>query len=575
MKRLLILLVLGSTILSLPVIFGCKGVDKDKPMARIEDKVITIGDFLEYYSRASKEEQPENRPQMETTENLKNFLKIILTKEAMYLEAEKLGYFDDPKFQEDYKKKVDDLSKKALWDEVTSAVTVDEQEVKDFYTIALKEYNVYVIHTMSLADAEKALEQINAGTDFLEVLKTTSIDYHEGLELKPVAIRYGLDEMHKAIFALNQGEISKPLADPNGQGYYVFKVDNIADFNPGEYEDVKDKIYNYILETKKKTVFDEYLNNLLTEHHFQINEDAINLLLNGTTDEIIKAAQEKMPLASADGMDYDVNTLAKDGALPKAIEDQRLTNPELVRSLMETHLKELASGTLYENEALAKDYTANEDITKQLREMKEEYAIDTLYKNLFYSQIPQPTKDEVIAYFNAHPEKFSAKESLKAVLIRVATEEEARNVIKEVEETGDRTKAVKEYSIDAVSRDNEMSPGMVTLYRDDVNYPEAAQVAFTLEAGTHSEPIPTPKGFDIVWPVQRIDAYQDDINVEKTYSKAANFIMAEREGSAETDEKCRLWMDEILNHYNWEMYEDTFPEVLKTIKDMQKESEQE
>jgi parvulin-like peptidyl-prolyl isomerase len=575
MKRLLIWSIIGATILSLIFLIGCKGVDKNKPMARIEDKIITIGDFLEYYSRASKEQNPENRPPMETVENVKDFLKIILTKEAMFLEAEKLGYFDDPKFQDNYNDKVKELTQKALYDEVTSAVTVDEQEIKDFYTIALKEYNVYIIHTLTMNDANKALEQINAGADFLEVLKTTSVDYHPDMPLEPAAIRYGLDDIHKAIFALNPGEVTKPLADPNGQGYFVFKLDNISDFNPGEYENVKDRIYNYILDFKKKGVFDEYLNNLLTEHHYQVNEDAVNLLLTGTADDMKKAAAEKMPLVSADNVDYDVSALAPDGVLPAGAESQRLTNPDLVRSLMETRMKELVSNALFENEAKAKDYIDNEDIAKQLLEMKEKYAIDTLYRNLFYTQIPQPTKDEVIAYFNANPDKFSGKECIKAVLIRVATEEEAKNVIAEVDQTGNRTKAVKEYSIDAASRDNEMSPGMITLYHDDQNYPEDSQVAFTLQPGTHSEPIATPKGYDIIWAVQRIDAYQDDINEQKTYDKAVNYIMSERESSAETDEKCRLWMNDILNHYQWEIYEDTFPEVLKTIKDMQKESETE
>ncbi|GAI25251.1 unnamed protein product, partial [marine sediment metagenome] len=98
--------------------------------------------------------------------------------------------------------------------------------------------------------------------------------------------------------------------------------------------------------------------------------------------------------------------------------------------------------------------------------------------------------------------------------------------------------------------------------------------AFALEPNTHSDPIPTPNGYDIIWVVQYNEAYHEDINDETTYKKALRYIMAEREGSEEIDEKCRTWMEEILNNYDWEMFEDTFQEVLRAAKEMQKEINQ-
>lgn len=574
MHRTIIVFTILVMALSLSLLLGCKGVDRDKPMARIEDKVITIGDFMDYYARASKEEDPENRPLMETVEDVEAFLKIVLIKEAMYLEAEKLGYFDDSKFQSKYQIKLNELSQLALKDEITAPVFVTEEEIKDFYSKSFSQYHVYVIHTSKKSVAEEARERVLGGEDFLEVLKELSIDYNEAYRMEPLIIRYGLDELHQEIFKLKKGEISKPIADPGGFGYLVFQAVDITDFEVGEYDDAKDQIYNYILETKKKEALDEYRENLLEKHNFQINEEAMEIVLYGSEEELFTAYEKETVASTAGDYQCGIDIIAIDGYLPQPLREKLDEDVEYVRDAIITRLKDVTSNHLLVEESYSRDYASREDIAKELHELKEKHAVDKLYQEQFYPQIPKPAKEEVIEYYNTHMDKFSDEENVKTVLIRVSTEEEALQVIKDVEETGERTRAVKEYSIDEASRDQEFSPGMVTLYRDDPNYPEASAEAFALEPNTHSDPIPTPNGYDIIWVVQYNEAYQEDINDETTYKNALRYIMAEREGSEEIDEKCRMWMEEILNNYDWEMFEDTFQEVLRAAKEMQKEINQ-
>jgi len=555
------------TTVSVSLLLGCGGVDRDKPMARIEDKIITIGDFLDYFTRASKEEEPENRPTMETVEDVQEFLKIILIKEAMYLEAEKLGYFEDKNFQSQYQLKQNELCQIALYEEVTAPVSVSDDEIKEFYTTSLNEYHVNIIHTNKKSDAEEARLRVFNGEDFLEVLKEMSIDYKEGYKLEPYIIRYALDDIHQQIFKLKKGEISQPILDPKGLSYYVFQVVDITDFEVGEYEEVKGTLYNYILKGKKDEAISDFKRKLLDNSDFHVDEEAIDKIMYGTKEELEKAFEEKLLLSYVG--DYQLNfshIATTDKDLPAPLKAMIEEDPDSVRTMIIDRLKLITCDHLYVEEAYSRGYEKREDIERELHELKEKFAIDKLYSEQFISQLPQPSKEEVIAFYNDNIDKFSDKDNVKAILIRVATEEEAKEVIAEVEKTGDKTSAVKKYSIDEASRDQEMTPGMVKLYRDDPNYPEAASVAFSLETNEHSNPISTPKGYDIIWKVQYNEGYVQDINDESIFNKAFKMIMSNLEGAPETDAKCQAWMEDILNTYDWEMYEDTFNEVLGAAK---------
>ncbi|MCF6094679.1 peptidyl-prolyl cis-trans isomerase [Microaerobacter geothermalis] len=119
------------------------------------------------------------------------------------------------------------------------------------------------------------------------------------------------------------------------------------------------------------------------------------------------------------------------------------------------------------------------------------------------------TKDVVVSdpeieeYYNNNLYLFQEPEKVHAWQIVVSTEEEAKQVIRELEEGTDFSTLAKERSMDLLTANQGGDLGFISL-NDSYFDPSFLEVAFSLKEGEISSPIPVEKGFVILKVTEKV-----------------------------------------------------------------------
>lgn len=118
------------------------------------------------------------------------------------------------------------------------------------------------------AKAEKLLEQIRGGADFVKLVKENSEDESSRDKDGDFATLHFNDNIpdafRAAIFKLKQGEVSEPLKQPNG--YYLLRAEEVS---YRALSEVRDTIYNDL----KNQKYNEWMVKMDQETKVQINPE--------------------------------------------------------------------------------------------------------------------------------------------------------------------------------------------------------------------------------------------------------------------------------------------------------------
>jgi foldase protein PrsA len=205
------------------------------------------------------------------------------------------------------------------------------------------------------------------------------------------------------------------------------------------------------------------------------------------------------------------------------VNGEAITKDELYDAMKgqygQSALDQLISEKILESELKKANIVISEgDTQKELQEMIVQYGgqeqFDALLTNYGYSledfktniemnlklqKLLEPkitiTEDEMKAYFDANKETFDVKEQVKASHILVDSEAKAKEVKEKLSAGGDFAALAKEYSID--TSNSEQGGALGFFSRGDM-VPEFENVAFSLEAGTISDPVKTDFGYHII-----------------------------------------------------------------------------
>lgn len=127
----------------------------------------------------------------------------------------------------------------------------------------------------------------------------------------------------------------------------------------------------------------------------------------------------------------------------------------------------------------------------------EEQTKNTLLKSYALNKLiadENATEEELQEYYNEHKEHFAKPESARAGHILVDTEEQAKEIIKEINEGLSFEEAAQKYS----SCPSKEAGGDLGEFSRGQMVPEFEEVAFTMEEGTISEPVKTQFGYHII-----------------------------------------------------------------------------
>ncbi len=185
-----------------------------------------------------------------------------------------------------------------LQEELTKDITISEAEIRS----QLEEVTASHILVEDEALANDLYQQLQDGADFATLAKENSVDpgsKDEGGQLGSFGKGVMVKEFEEAVFALQEGEISKPVKTQ--YGYHIIKVTEYKTADDATFEEKKEEIEETLLNNQKNEVLAKYIADLKDKSKIKIYDSQIRAwheLNEGKIDEAIKSynkAQKEKP----------------------------------------------------------------------------------------------------------------------------------------------------------------------------------------------------------------------------------------------------------------------------------------
>ncbi len=179
----------------------------------------------------------------------------------------------------DIRKKIEDQLKARyiVTQEVRDKITVNPQEVTDFYNAHIKDYSrpsrVYLQSIFIKADdgneegikkLQPALDQIRAGADF----KVVSKIYSELPDIGEVIDSSLSPEFKQKLDTMNVGDVTDIFQVP--EGLYILKLTGRTAGTTPTLQELKDDIYQKVFEAKFKEAFSAWIEKLRKKAYVEI-----------------------------------------------------------------------------------------------------------------------------------------------------------------------------------------------------------------------------------------------------------------------------------------------------------------
>ena len=254
------------------------------PLAKIDDVVITLGDFQERINRQS----PYIRARYTSLEQKKEFLDSLIRFEVLAKEAYRRGLDKDPEVVRTMKQV---MIQKLMRDEFDSKVTADsvnDTEMKAYYDANLAEYvkpeevRVSAIILKNKAQADRVVleakgEAGKTNKGFRDLVMKYSTD--EETKLRGGDLRYVQMQTKEvpapvikgAFGLLNTGDVSGVIDAGNGTFYILKQTGRRKSMTKG-FDDAKPQIRNKLFREKRLQAQKDFIDNMRAKAKIEINE---------------------------------------------------------------------------------------------------------------------------------------------------------------------------------------------------------------------------------------------------------------------------------------------------------------
>jgi len=261
------------------ILISVSNIFSDEILAKVNDKIITVSDFINRLSIIPKEVINYYK----TKEGRKKLLDDLI-EETMYLdEIEKL------KIENSKEAKIElELAKKQtlisllIKKEVGDKITITDDEINKFYEknkILFKNPDsIKVRHILvkTLKDAEDILDQLKKGKGFEVLAKEKSVcpSAKSGGDLGWVEKGQMVKEFDDAAFLLDEGKISDIVKTKFG--YHIIKVSKKISGKYLQLKEVKTQIEDELKDQKKEKMAGMYKESLKKKKNITINQQLLN-----------------------------------------------------------------------------------------------------------------------------------------------------------------------------------------------------------------------------------------------------------------------------------------------------------
>ncbi len=228
-----------------------------KIFAKVDGRELT-NQHIDYYKLQMGSRQAMEFQSPEGEEKLKN---EIINQELFYSSALKEGYENEELFQKQLEELRVHLLKTYAISKLVNSVKVSDEDLQAHYeqnkAMFMSQETVKASHIL-VADEEKAnqlYDEIAGGKDFAEVAKENSTcpSKERGGDLGFFGRGQMVPEFENAAFALNVGEVSKPVKSQFG--YHIILLADKNDKKQLTLDEVRPELEKQLLLTKQNEAF--------------------------------------------------------------------------------------------------------------------------------------------------------------------------------------------------------------------------------------------------------------------------------------------------------------------------------
>lgn len=437
-------------------------------LARIGDEVITKGNLEAALNRI-----PQNRRGNDNERLLDRLIEV----KVFSMEARKSGLDDDPQIKESIESTTKEtLARYFVKKYIDRQAEPSEEEIKKYYKKERKEQfvvpeGVLIQHILvkRKEQAEALLKELKEGASFEKLAKKKSIarSWKKGGVLGWLFKGKMDPELEKVAFNLKIGTLSDVIQ--TREGYQIIKVLNKSDKRNISLETARAKIRYTLFWKKKRELIDKYY------------EEA----------KVNKKPNEKGVLFKIGDEAFKEEII--EPILSKASEKERKKlKPRWVNYLIET--------TVFSREARKVGLEKDPEFADELQRKTEEILAGAFKKRFINDKI-QVSDNEVADYYQSHSKEFKVPPLVRVKTIRVKTEEEAENILRELKEGAEFDTLAEEKS----TYPSDSKGGDIGWFGKGAEDPALEKAAFSLEKGQMSGIIKTKGGYQIIKVVDKRD----------------------------------------------------------------------
>lgn len=586
--------IISSVFFLTAALFGCGGVDPDKPVVTIDDEsVITAGDYLYHYHRAVDKAQPGDKPVIDTLDDARSFLDDLITGRVLEIEAEARGYGDDPVLQRDVYTHRRGILNDLLVEDVLAEIVVTDEDVREFYDRTIHPRYVSLIATKTEKKAEEAEKTLDSGRPFEEVVEKFSEDVltRRTGGKSPEPITYHTVPAHDAIFDLeDKGDYTDVIYREFYDMYFIYKYDGDAEPIELDYETEKERIRGKLENYGVNNVISEGVDKLRDGAVVERNKDVYDDVLSLSVAEVgekhfnpitVIATVNGSPIYFDDFWDHFVYKLKFSDIDPDAF---RESDPKRFKDAVEGVLDFFVREALVEAEAERRGIVEREDFVREMNRFRVGKLIDRVYGEVFVPTIPKVTGEEITAYYEGHKEDYALPEIMEGAFIlirdrglleelhaealsadfKTAADKAYGHLLRKygVTEPGEKLPAtadefVAKFKVNKEPGGNGEQPYNAVLREHVFDYPE----------GTISPVIEVGDGHFLMFRNREHTPYAErPLSDPKVYPSVKRDAQAEVMLSDETDRKCREWFDSLKGKHKIVVDEKVLKAVFKEIK---------
>jgi parvulin-like peptidyl-prolyl isomerase len=540
---------------------GCSKRE-DLKLAEIKDRVITVRDYEDAYSRVKKEFLPKE----EGEAGKKEFLMTMVNRDLMAVKADELGYDKDPSVSQGMEAFRRMTTQVAFLRKAVGEIKVSDADIERHYNLmgtTLSFKRILCDREEQALEAHQALED---GMDFTSAITQYSKadDAKDGGTVQTAPFGALLPTIEEPVFSLPVGGYTDPILTPQGWVIIqVVKTDKVRR-QEASLESMKERIRTQIYNTREAVALDRYTEQLREKYGVTWNYDSMEIIFNALPeDRSIDMApsrdQEVYPLLYFEADDLEKPVVSYPG---RTITIKDFSDLYDRASFYNRPRREMRLGGIrgfltlnimndISNDAVAKSGIENDPEVKRLLDTKrDELMVSLMYEDLV-NKNTLITFDRMQQFYEDNKEGMRQPERRNFAVVVAGDLDVATKAQSELLEGRHVAQVAAHYSTDGPTLETNGQTGLIMAGQR----PELDTVGFSMKAvGEVSTPFQVPTG----WMVIKLMEVQPERIF--TFEEARERIDAALR-EQENDERLKALLAKWTEEYKVVLYEDNLKKV--------------